>query len=363
MKIGFVIPGDLATISGGYYYDRRLITSLRTHGDSVELISLPRRAYLAQLTHSLHTRLPHAPLAAKDVGGGFDILIEDELAHPSLVVANREHRPYPRISLVHHFRSSEPAAAPVRTLFRLVERRYLRQLDGCICNSMTTRKALHDLGSSDMPALVAPPPCDRFGAAISESAILHRARQPGMLRLVFLGNVIRRKGLHTLLDALAHCPAGRWALDVVGSLQADPRYARTMQRRAAGMTGSGAITFHGALQDDALAAVLAAAHVLALPSQYEGYGIAYLEGMSFGLPVLATRSGAATELVEHGVNGLLIDSGAATQLAAWLQLLISDRRFLAQLGVAARGRYLREPPWDQTVASIRMFLLGLRDAL
>ncbi|MBL7943358.1 MAG: hypothetical protein JNM00_11355, partial [Flavobacteriales bacterium] len=97
MKIGLVIYGSLDTLSGGYMYDRMLVDYLRSQGDTVEIISLPWRNYAAHLTDNFTFKLP----------SDLDILIQDELNHPSLIRSNRYPNPYPIISLVHHLRCSE----------------------------------------------------------------------------------------------------------------------------------------------------------------------------------------------------------------------------------------------------------------
>src|SRR3989304_6666951 len=101
MKIGLIIYGSLNTLSGGYLYDRKLADYLRAQGDTVEVISLPWRNYAAHLTDNLSFKLP----------GDLDILLQDELNHPSLIGANRSKHSHPVISLVHHLRCSEARAA------------------------------------------------------------------------------------------------------------------------------------------------------------------------------------------------------------------------------------------------------------
>ena len=88
MKIGFLIYGSLDTLSGGYLYDRKLVEYLRAQGDTVEIISLPWRNYAAHLTDNFSFKLP----------SNLDILIQDELNHPSLIAANRGKHPYPIVS-------------------------------------------------------------------------------------------------------------------------------------------------------------------------------------------------------------------------------------------------------------------------
>ena len=347
LRIGLLIYGSLETLSGGYLYDRRLAASLRAMGDQVEVISLPWRNYAAHLTDNLCVRLP----------AGLDVLIQDELNHPSLLAANRAPRAYPAVALVHHLRCAEDHPRALNAVHRAVERAFLRGVDGFIFNSDTTRAAVCALSGRDRPSVTAQPPCDRFGLALTDGQADARARQPGPLRVVFLGNLIPRKGAHTLLAALAQLPPGSVRLDVVGRPDVDPAHAARLRRQAAPLGPD--VTFHGGLADHALADLLRQAHVLAVPSAYEGFGIVYLEGMGFGLPAIATTAGAASEIITPGRDGLLIPPGDATQLAAHLRRLAADRDLLADLSRGALQRYRRQPPWEHSAAAIRQFLFGL----
>ncbi len=114
----------------------------------------------------------------------------------------------------------------------------------------------------------------------------------------------------------------------------------------------------GTLPDDDLAAILANSHILVVPSDYEGFGIVYLEGMSFGLPAIATTSGAACEVIADGVNGYLIAPNQAVALAAHLRELHTDRAALVRMSLAARERFLSHPTWDESMAKVRNFLAG-----
>lgn len=349
MKIGLLIYGSLETISGGYLYDRKLAASLRAAGDDVRVISLPWRNYAAHLTDNLRFRLP----------SGLDVLIQDELNHPSLLAANHAAHPYPVVSLVHNLRSKEPRPAWQNAFFRPVERLYLRSVDGFILNSQTTRAAVRELAGSGKPELVAYPPTDRFGAGMPGDRVRARAWESGPLRLLFLANLIPLKGLHVLLQALARPETQGCTLDVVGSLTTDPAYAKDMQLHASELGLSGSVHFHGALDGGPLIEQLTQTQVLVLPSSYEGYGIAYLEGMAFGLPAIATTSGAAGEIITDGVNGFLIPPEDPIALAARLAALSGDRALLERISLAALVRYDLQPTWEQTAAQIRRFLLAL----
>ena len=355
MRAGLIIYGSLDTISGGYLYDRKLVDYLRRAGKQVEVIGLPWRGYpralLDNLSATLYQRLQRAP---------FDVLLQDELNHPSLFALNTRLRgqvDYPILSIVHHLRSSEDRPAWQNALYRAVERRYLQSVDGFVFNSETTRAVVEGLAGADRPAMVAYPAGDRFGSPLDAAAITARASAPGPLRVMFVGNLIPRKGLHTLLDALARLPNGTWRLEVVGRTDADPAYTRAIRRQVKRAGPGEAVTLTGPLPDAELAARLAQSDVLAVPSSYEGFGIVYLEGMAFGLPAIATTAGAAAEIVADGVDGFLIPPGDSAALATRLAALAADRARLATMSLAARARFDRHPTWEDSGARIHGFMI------
>jgi len=356
MRVGLVIYGSLDTVSGGYLYDRQLVHHLERQGDEVEIIALPWRGYFRHLTDNLSADLP------RRMDGDFDVLLQDELNHPSLAWANgRLARRAPIVAIVHHLRCSEARPRWRNALYRWVERRYLRSVDAFIYNSHTTRRAVESLIGVERPHVVAYPGGDRFARLDLTGLERTPVRQPvrsGLLRLLFVGNLIPRKGLHVLLDALARLPDVEWQLTVVGSAAADPTYARRLRGRWRALAGR--VSWRGGLPDAELAAEMAAAHLLVVPSSYEGFGIVYLEGMGFGLPAIATTAGAAAELIDDGVNGFLVPPGDVAALAGHIAALAADRERLAQMSAAARDRFARHPTWEQTTASIRAFLQSVK---
>jgi len=237
----------------------------------------------------------------------------------------------------------------------MLERKYLQSVDGFIFNSETTKDVVHGLISHGKPSIVAYPPTDRFGDTISENEIIERAKSPDF-RILFLGNVIHRKGLHTLLEAISH-QRSAFSIDVIGSLTSEPRYAYEIEKYVLTHGLSSCVTFHGSLDNEPLIEKLEQAHILAVPSSYEGFGIVYLEGMCFGLPSIGTTAGGAGEIISDGVDGFLIEPGNADSLASRLRLLNEKRKLLIQMSLAARSRYLRQPKWEGTAGQIREFLL------
>ncbi len=352
MKIGLIIYGRLQTISGGYLYDRKLVEHLEAAGDTVEIISLPWEGYGRSLLHNVWFALAEQLQMAD-----FDVLLQDELNHPSLFWLNRRLRgkvSYPIVSIVHHLRSSEARPRWQNWFYRLVEQRYLASVDGFVFNSQTTRQVVQGLVGNSQPHVVAYPAGNRLQATIQPQQIEARAHQPGPLRLLFVGNLIERKGLHILLEAAAQLPKMEWRLDVVGDTAVSPRYTRRIQQLISQQHLAENVALHGPLSDAELGAKLAQSHLLVVPSSYEGFGIVYLEGMSFGLPAIAGRGGAAHEIVTEGVDGFL--AGDVAALRHHLRTLHHNRALLTQMSHAAQTRFATHPTWSESMSAVRRFL-------
>ncbi|MFC7324876.1 glycosyltransferase family 4 protein [Halorubrum rutilum] len=354
MRVGLALYGSLDERSGGFRYDRKLVEGLRAAGDAVEIVELPWRSYPRGL-------LDNASPALRDrLRVDVDVMLQDELAHPSLVLANRD-LPYPVVSVVHHLRASEPRR--LSPLYRAVERRYLATVDGVVCNSAATRDAVAELGVDPEATVVAPPAGDRFDPAVDDAAIAARAAALGEsdpLRVAFVGNVGPRKGLDTLVEGVALADAAV-DLTVVGRA-VDESHVADVERLVRERGLGDRVRFAGRLSDAALADVLRESHVLAVPSRYEGFGIVYLEGMSFGLPAIASRAGGAAETVTDGETGALVDPDDPAAVARALDGFAADPDRLAEMGRAARRRYERHPDWAESTARVRRLLAEVAGA-
>ncbi len=354
MRIGMVIYGSLDTVTGGYLYDSRLADHLRAHGDDVEVISLAWRNYARHLADNLSP-----DLARRLARGRYDLLLQDELNHPSLLRANRRLRAgggCPIVAIVHLLRSSEHADARLRSLYAAAERRYLRGIDGAVFCSEATRAAADQLAGPGLAGVVAHPAADHLGPCAAESEVVRRARRGGPLRVVSVANVVRGKRLHVLVEALARLPLDGWRLTAVGSLTTDPAYVRRVRRLIARAGVAGNVRLAGEAPNADVAGFLAQSHVLAVPSSYEALGIAYLEAMRMGVPVIATAAGGAREVVEDGREGLLVEPGDAAGLARRIELLMRDRDRLLRMALAARDRAALHPSWDRSLGDARAFL-------
>jgi glycosyltransferase involved in cell wall biosynthesis len=354
MRIGLLIYGNLATLTGGYLYDRLLCQELEALGDEVVVYSLPWRSYGRHLSDNFSPHLYRSLRQAR-----LDLLLQDELNHPSLVALNyalRQHVNYPLVSLIHLLRHTEPRPAWQNWVYRQVERLYLASVSGFIYNSEDSRHLVEGLVGA-RPGVVAYPGKDHLVTAVSPHHIIRRAHQPGPLRLIYVGNVVQRKGLDLLLAAVASLPRHQWRLTIIGSLEMEPAYVARLQQQINQRGQAGNVRWLGALPNAEVAPHLQAAQLFVMPSRYEGFGIVYMEALGAGLPVLATTAGAAGEMVRSGVNGYLLPPDTIEPLTRTIQTLHHDRGRLARLGLAAYRRYQKHPTWRETAVAIRAFMV------
>jgi glycosyltransferase involved in cell wall biosynthesis len=179
----------------------------------------------------------------------------------------------------------------------------------------------------DQDVAIIPPGIDR----------LYREAEPSDLArptILFLGTWTPRKGIRDLAAAfptvLAALPEAR--LVVAGAhlprelvLHDFPEWVRPAIDVAPPATEAG------------LLALMQQCSVTALPSQYEGFGMAFAEAMALGLPVVGTPTGGMADAIQTGVNGVLVPRRAPAILADALTRLTADRDYRTRLGRAARA--------------------------
>jgi glycosyltransferase involved in cell wall biosynthesis len=176
------------------------------------------------------------------------------------------------------------------------------------------------------------------------------------LRLLFVGNLIRRKGLLSLLDAMAELPPSVAQLEVVGDATFDAGYAAIVRRRIEQRRLSDRVRLTGPLYDERLAERLAASHLLVVPSEYEGFGIVYLEAMAFGVPAIGSVAGGASEVIRDGENGYLVPPGDVAALVGRIRNLALNRIHLETMSLAALRTFRAHPTWRESAERVRRFL-------
>jgi glycosyltransferase involved in cell wall biosynthesis len=362
MRILLVVYGGLEQLSGGYLYDRKVVGYLRERGVTVEVLGLAARPYLLCPLQALH------PALRRLFGGrqGFDAVVVDELAHPSLFLpagararrlrAGGTAAHFRLVTLVHHLRCREQPGPPVRALARRMERRLLEASDAVIATSRATAAAVEELLGRPARIAVCPPGCDEL--ALEPRPREPEAGQEGQApRLLCAGNLIPRKGQDLLLRALAELSDMPWRLRLTGR-PADLGYARRLRAMARAGGLEGRVTFTGALTPEALAEEYRRAHIFAFPSLYEGYGIALAEAIRAGLPFVAFAGGGVAEVVQG--RGLLARPGDLAGFREHLRSLIAEPVLRERMAALSRELAAGLPAWEDTG---RGFLRALEAAV
>jgi glycosyltransferase involved in cell wall biosynthesis len=139
---------------------------------------------------------------------------------------------------------------------------------------------------------------------------------------------------------------------VVGGVPHDARADARWRRRWCGreMAGaSGRVVFTGWLPQAAALAHYATASVLVVPSRVETFGLVALEGMLYGIPVVATASGGLADMIRDGGTGVLVPSGDVGRLVWAVRELLANSQRARRLGMAAAVDVRRTWLWPLVI--------------
>ena len=167
--------------------------------------------------------------------------------------------------------------------------------------------------------------------------------------LLSVGAVVPRKGFDVLVAALARLAELPWRLTIAGDLTRDPNEAAKLQASISQHGLSGRIEALGAVSPERLAALYNDADLFVLASRFEGYGMAYAEALSRGLPVIGTTAGAIPDTVPQEA-GLLVTAGDVIALARALRSVVADADLRRRLSDAASEAAQKLPSWRQSGA-------------
>jgi glycosyltransferase involved in cell wall biosynthesis len=290
----------------------------------------------------------------KDRAGDFDIVHDNQSLGYGLLAIMR--RGVPLVATVHHpisrDRLVDLAAAPWRRKLSVsrwysfvpMQARVARRIPIVLAVAGTSAAdSVSDFDLDPAQMRVVPLGVDTELFAPAE------ARVPG--RIVAIASADRPlKGVVHLLEALAKV---RTEHDVHLELVSHLEPGGATERRIAELGLGEAVHVVNGLTDDELAALLASAEIMCVPSLYEGFSLPTVEAMSCGTPVVATRAGALPEVV--GDCAVLVEPGDAEQLASAIRGLVESPEERARLGAAGRRRALERYSWtsvaEATVAT------------
>lgn len=319
----FMVSGDLATLTGGYLYDARIVQGLRQLDWDVHV-------------HNLATSFPNPDRQAlnqaeayfKRIPDGARVVI-DGLALGGMPQLVTEHAQRLRlIALIHHPLALETGLT-IKEQKRLFynERDALAAVARVIVTSPNTAWALADYHVAQQRIAVVQPGTD--------PAPLAEGSNSETLVLLCVATVTPRKGHGVLIEALSHLCDRPWRLLCVGSVTRSPATVATLKARIADRQLDSRIALLGEAEGETLDRYYHGADLFVLPSYYEGYGMVLTEALARGLPIISTTAGAIPDTVPADA-ALLVPPGDTAQLTQALRQVLDNSKLRQQLAVAAR---------------------------
>jgi glycosyltransferase involved in cell wall biosynthesis len=337
-EVVFAAPGDLATATGGFVYDRRIVEGLGALGWRTEVIDLgegfpfPGRTVRA----AAKRRLKALPLGSLIVVDGLALGALPEVA-AELAARHR------LIALVHHPLALESGLAPVDAdALRASEREALaRTCRVIVTSAFTGRLVVSDYGVAADRVRVVKPGVDRARRALPNAE--------GSVALLAVGAISPRKGYDVLLAACAAILDLPWRLTIVGDLSRNAEAAAQLKAEVARLGLGERVIVTGAIPAERLETLYASADLFVLASHFEGYGMAFAEAIAHGVPVVGTKGGAIPEAVPADA-GVLTPPGDVPAFAAALRRLIEAPDARRALAAAAWAAVRTLPTWSEAAS-------------
>jgi glycosyltransferase involved in cell wall biosynthesis len=335
-EVAFAVPGDLATPTGGYAYDRHIIAELGKLRWQVDVLDIgegfPRPT--AGVRAAACARLARVPEGRTVVIDGLALGVLPDAA----MALSRSHM---LVALVHHPLAVESGlSASEADALRASERAAL----ACAHRVITTSAATARLVAADFGVCA-----DRL--TVVEPGIDRVAQRPRSLNatvsLITVGAVVPRKGYDILVAALAKVADLPWRLSIAGDRSRSPQTVERLEEDIVRLGLSARIALIGAVTPERLSELYAAADLFVLPSRFEGYGMAFAEAIAHGLPVIGTTAGAIPETVPDG-TGILVPPDDIDAFAGVLRRLIDSTTERAKLAAGARAAATRFPSWQDS---------------
>jgi glycosyltransferase involved in cell wall biosynthesis len=185
-----------------------------------------------------------------------------------------------------------------------------------------------------------------------------QTRREGPVRILAVGAIVPRKGYDLLVRALAELRDLDWHLTIVGDRTRGAEAVAGLDRFINSFGLSQQITCTGTVSSEQLDLLHQDTDLFVQFSWFEGYGMALADAIAYGLPVIATQTGAAPRIVAPEA-GLLVPPGDHVALMRALRLLIGDAALRERYAAAARMSAQNLPTWDETAQVFEQVLSKL----
>ncbi len=234
----------------------------------------------------------------------------------------------------------------VKWLVRRCENYLLRKADIVLVISQYCARLVKEIAGDKATIIIAHPGLQVPHFSVNEIEAFPRNNRE-TIELLFVGaSDWASKGVQYLIKAMPTLADIKVRLNIVGGYDKDSPEHRKQERLIKRLGLNSVVKFHGYVDRQTLISFYQRSSIFVLPSLVEGYGMALAEAISFGLPVVSTNVTAIPEMLEDGVNALLVPPKDPKSLSEAIRKLALDRP--ARDGMSRRNldRAKSLPQWD-----------------
>lgn len=238
--------------------------------------------------------------------------------------------------------------------FYLYDERFLKNYqkeydygDFFLVGSQIVKKSVEYCGIDESVIAVNP-----YGVDIRKFYALPKENVSTPLKLIVVGQLNRRKGIHQLLEVVARYSVDEVTLDLAGGYEASSDiYLKYKDCEN--------IKFHGFVTHDVLYKMYQESHVFVLPSFAEGMALVGLEALASGLPLLCSDCTGINDLVDPYENGIVTRAGEIEDIIAGIDWFCKNLNRIPEMSIKARKKaeeYSWEAYYKRTINYVNRFL-------
>ncbi|MGD7035342.1 glycosyltransferase family 4 protein [Methylotuvimicrobium buryatense] len=323
MKIALLHP-PLVEISGGNLYNRNILHQARLcrfplHSVTVSAIDRERLAEWHE---------------------NFELLIWDSLFWRELACMAESLQNSPCCLLCHYLPSMNPlSTARERAVWREIECRAIESMRFVIATGQAVIDEIQKRFPSKSVGLCEPGIDEAFKPEPVQK------NTSTIVQFLTVANLLPEKGYLDILQALASLTEWSWQWHFCGSDRVDAEYTQRFWHSAGEMNLLDRIRYEGVLTSEQLSDLMRISDVFVSASHYESYGIALAEAAAMRLPIVCSETGAAGQIVRHGVSGFLFAVNDVGALRAHLAKLISEEKLRRRF---RKRQFFQGRSWGQS---------------
>lgn len=242
------------------------------------------------------------------------------------------------IIVIHHLLVDQDS----KKFVKILEKIFVKLIKYKITVSDTTNKRLLELKYIKKSIPIIPP-----GLEFEPKLKYARENISPIHKLLFIGNIEKRKNLHILINSLKLLPGIKFNLTIIGK-KIEEEYYEYIIAIINKMKLADKIDFKENLESSEIKSYYLNSDIMVFPSKWEGYGMVIAEAMAFGLPVIASNIPTSKELINDRINGILFEVGNEKELANSILELFNNNKLYNKISINSIQKVKSLKSWEET---------------